>query len=82
MFLIELKQKITINLNILKKYNIICILLVNTTMYLNSIKKPNVPKFYRKKKKISYKLVYNPQMTYILSYTLHNIIDCNHMINV
>ncbi len=51
MFLIELKHKITLNLNIFKKYNIICILLVNTTMYLNSIKEPNVPKFYPKKKK-------------------------------
>ena len=25
------------------KYNIICVLLVNTTMCLNSIEKPNVP---------------------------------------
>jgi hypothetical protein len=29
------------NLNILKKDNIVCILLINITIYLNSIKKPN-----------------------------------------
>ena len=27
------------------KYNIICVLLVNATMYLNSIEEPNVPKW-------------------------------------
>ena len=30
------------NLNILGKYNIVCVSLVNATMYLNSIEKPNV----------------------------------------
>jgi hypothetical protein len=29
------------NLNIFEKDNIICILLINVTIYLNSIKKPN-----------------------------------------
>ena len=42
-FLIEFKYIITLNLNILEKYNIICILLVNATMCLNSIREPNVP---------------------------------------
>ena len=32
-----------LNLNILKKDNIACILLVNVTMYLNSIDKLNIP---------------------------------------
>ena len=32
----------TLNLNILEKDNIICVSLVNATMYLNSIEKPNV----------------------------------------
>ena len=30
------------NLNILGKYNIVCVSLFNATMYLNSIEKPNV----------------------------------------
>ena len=33
----------TLNLNILGKDNIICVSLVNATMCLNSIRKPNVP---------------------------------------
>jgi hypothetical protein len=32
-----------LNLNIFRKYNIVCVLLVNTTMRLNSIGEPNVP---------------------------------------
>ena len=32
----------TLNLNILGKHNIVCVLLVNETMYLNSIGKPNI----------------------------------------
>ena len=31
-----------LNLNILEKDNIVCVSLVNATMYLNSIGKPNV----------------------------------------
>ena len=33
----------TLNLNILGKDNIVCVLLVNATMYLNSIGEPNAP---------------------------------------
>ena len=33
---------ITLNLNILEKDNIVCISLINTTMYLNLIGEPNV----------------------------------------
>ena len=33
---------ITLNLNILGKDNIVCVLLVNATMYLNLIGEPNV----------------------------------------
>ena len=36
-YLIEFKHIIALNLNIIKKYNIIFVLLVNVTMYLNSI---------------------------------------------
>ncbi len=32
----------TLNLNILRKDNIICVSLINATMYLNSIVKPNI----------------------------------------
>ena len=34
-FLIEFKHITTLNLNILRKYNIICVSLVNATMCLN-----------------------------------------------
>ena len=34
----------TLNLNILGKDNIVCVSLVNTTMFFNSIGKPNIPK--------------------------------------
>ena len=33
----------TLNLNILRKDNIICISLINAIMYLNLIEEPNVP---------------------------------------
>jgi hypothetical protein len=33
----------TLNLNILEKDNIVCVSLVNATICLNSIEKPNVP---------------------------------------
>ena len=36
------KKKKTFNLNIIEKDNIVYILLVNTTMFLNSISDPNV----------------------------------------
>ncbi len=41
-FLIEFKYITTLNLIILRIYNIICVSLVNATMCLNSIKKPNI----------------------------------------
>ena len=41
--LIEFKQITVLNLNILGKYNIVYVSLVNATMYLNSIEKPNIP---------------------------------------
>ena len=41
-FLIEFKHITALNLNILRKDNIIFVLLVNTTMCLNSIREPNV----------------------------------------
>ena len=42
-FLIEFKHITILNLNIFRKYNIVCLSLVNATMCLNLIEKPNVP---------------------------------------
>ena len=41
-FLIKFKHIFILNLIIFEKYNIIYFLLDNISMYLNSIKKPNV----------------------------------------
>ena len=46
-FLIEFKYIISLNLNIIRKDNIVYISLVNTTMYLNSINKLNIPNLKR-----------------------------------